>query len=170
MKSDINRFFEGCKEYILIEGDCVDILKEFPTESVDCIITSPPYWKQRQYIYNDNSYNSLGDEDSPIEYVNNLTIIFSELKRILKNEGSFWLNIGDKYYNKNLMGMPWRVALSMQDNGWILRNDIIWDQMKGTQSAKDRLRDIYEHVFHFVKNTIMIMKKSEFLLLKERKI
>jgi hypothetical protein len=50
------------------------------------------------------------------------------------------------------MGMPWRVAFAMQDEGWILRNDIIWDQMKGTQSPKDRLRDVYEHIFHFVKS------------------
>ena len=50
------------------------------------------------------------------------------------------------------MGMPWRVALAMQDDGWILRNDVIWHQIKGTQSAKDRLRDVYEHIFHFVKS------------------
>jgi DNA modification methylase len=62
-----------------------------------------------------------------------------------------WLNLGDKYNNKELMGLPWRVALSLMDSGWILRNDVIWDQMKGTQSAKDRLRDVYEHIFHFVK-------------------
>jgi site-specific DNA-methyltransferase (adenine-specific) len=70
---------------------------------------------------------------------------------VLADDGSLWLNIGDKYYEKKLMGIPWRVALSLMDSGWILRNDVIWDQMKGTQSAKDRLRDVYEHIFHFVK-------------------
>ena len=94
----------------------------------------------------------LGNEPSHQAYVSNIVRIFSEVKRVLRKDGSCWLNLGDKYVNKNLMGIPWRVAIAMQDDGWILRNDIIWDQMKGTQSAKDRLRDIYEHVFHFVKN------------------
>ena len=77
-----------------------------------------------------------------------LAQIFSQIRRVLKVDGSVWLNLGDKYHNKNLMGMPWRVALAMQEDGWILRNDIIWHQMKGTQSAKDRLRDVHEHIFH----------------------
>jgi site-specific DNA-methyltransferase (adenine-specific) len=81
-----------------------------------------------------------------------LTEIFCEVKRILTGQGSLWLNLGDKYNDKALMGMPWRVALSLMDSGWILRSDVIWDQMKGTQSCKDRLRDVYEHIFHFVKN------------------
>ena len=70
--------------------------------------------------------------------------IFCQIKRVLKLDGSVWLNLGDKYHNKNLMGMPWRVAIAMQDDGWILRNDVIWHQMKGTQSVKDRLRDVWE--------------------------
>lgn len=153
-KNRINAFLVDDTPYLLVQGDCLRILRDFPDESISCIITSPPYWQQRQYTQNDpnNKSVSLGNEKSHHEYVKNLVRIFSELKRVLKREGSFWLNIGDKYHNKNLMGMPWRVALAMQDDGWILRNDIIWDKMKGTQSAKDRLRDIYEHVFHFVKN------------------
>ena len=93
----------------------------------------------------------IGSEKTPEEYVENLMKVIREIYRILKDEGSFWLNIGDKFVNKCLMGMPWRVALEMQKEGWILRSDIIWDQMKGTQSCKDRMRDIYEHVFQFVK-------------------
>ena len=93
----------------------------------------------------------LGNEASHLDYVKNLVGIFSLAKRVLKKDGSLWLNLGDKYVNKNLMGLPWRVAIALQDDGWILRNAIIWDQMKGTQSAGDRLRDIYEHIFHFVK-------------------
>ncbi len=94
----------------------------------------------------------IGTEKEPGEYVEKLTVIFNKIKRVLKNDGSVWLNLGDKYHKKNLMGMPWRVALAMQDEEWILRNDVIWHQRKGTQSARDRLRDMYEHIFHFVKN------------------
>lgn len=139
--------------YILKTGDCLDLLKKLPSDSIDCVITSPPYWQQRVYEdYSGEMLNIIGTEDNPGDYVKNLINVFREIKRVLKNNGSFWLNIGDKFYDKNLMGMPWRVALAMQDDGWILRNDIIWDQMKGTQSAKDRFRNIYEHVFHFVKS------------------
>ncbi|MCU0427464.1 MAG: site-specific DNA-methyltransferase [Candidatus Kapabacteria bacterium] len=137
----------------LVHGEALSTLKSLPAESVDCIITSPPYWKQREYEVSEyHSSLELGNEDQPQQYVAKLAAIFHAAKRILKPSGSLWLNIGDKYHNKNLMGMPWRVALAMQDDGWILRNDIIWDQMKGTQSPKDRLRDVYEHIFHFVKS------------------
>ena len=120
-------------------------------KSVNCIITSPPYWAMRKYDNAENE-NEVGNELDFRDYVKVLTSIFTEAKRVLSDEGSLWLNIGDKYNNKALMGMPWRVALTLMDNGWILRNDVIWNQMKGTQSCKDRLRDMYEHVFHFVKS------------------
>jgi len=137
--------------YLLLCGDCLEILKTFPDNVVNCVITSPPYWQQRKYAHeNGEDVILIGDEKSPDEYVKNLAVIFSEVKRVLAKDGSLWLNLGDKYINKNLMGMPWRVALALQEDGWILRNDIIWDQMKGTQSAKDRLRNIHEHIFHFV--------------------
>ena len=140
------------KRYNLILGDCLASLKEMDDESVNCIITSPPYWGMR--IYGNEDDNSLiGNEESLHQYIENLTTIFGEAKRVLTRDGSFWLNLGDRYVNKSLQGMPWRVALSIIDNnGWILRNDVIWHQLKGTQSCKDRLRDSYEHVFHFVKS------------------
>ena len=115
---------------------------ELDDESIDTIITSPPYWKQREYDVEDTNVEFLlGMEKKPEEYVSNMVNIFSILKTKLKKTGSLWLNLGDKYVNKNLMGMPWRVALAMMDDGWILRNDVIWHRMKGTQSAKDKLRD-----------------------------
>jgi DNA modification methylase len=136
-----------------VNGNCVDILKEIPNESINCVITSPPYWQLREYDVTDEHNSALiGNEKDYRDYVGKLVEIFNEARRILTKDGSLWLNLGDKYHNKELMGMPWRVALAMMDNGWILRNDIIWDQMKGTQSAKDRLRDVYEHIFHFVKS------------------
>ena len=148
----IMKLTEGTNKFVFFKGNAIDVLKEMHENSVDCCITSPPYWNLREYNINtkDNG-NTIGNEKTPEEYVINLTKIIKELKRVLKKRGSFWLNLGDKYHNKNLMGMPWRVALAIQSDGWILRNDVIWDQMKGTQSAKDRLRDSYEHLFHFVK-------------------
>lgn len=152
-KIKFNDILNGQNKFMLFEGDSLEILKSLPDGSVHCAITSPPYWKQRMYHHEKGiNFIPLGDESNYSEYISNLLTIFSELKRVLTRDGSFWLNIGDKYLNKNLLGLPWRVAIAMQEDGWILRNDIIWDQMKGTQSAKDRFRDIYEHIFHFVKN------------------
>lgn len=139
------------EKYRLIQGDCLSILKEMDNESINCIITSPPYWGMRAY---DNAGDSreIGNENTFEQYVANLTTIFEEARRALKNDGSLWLNLGDKYVDKALLGMPWRVAISLMNNGWIMRNDVIWHQLKGTQSCKDRLRDSYEHIFHFVKS------------------
>ncbi|MGX8773510.1 MAG: DNA-methyltransferase [Bacillota bacterium] len=151
--SRIDAVISGEEEYSFISGNCIDILRTIPDESIECVITSPPYWKQRIYENYDGAMSDIiGAEDTPEEYVNNLVDVFEEIKRILKTDGTFWLNLGDKFIDKCLMGMPWRVALAMQDRGWILRSDIVWDQMKGTQSSKDRFRDIYEHVFQFVKS------------------
>lgn len=143
----------GDELYAFITGNCIDVLKQLPDESIECVITSPPYWQQRIYEDYDGPMDEIiGAESAPEEYVKNLVLIFDEVKRILKEDGTFWLNLGDKFVDKCLMGMPWRVALALQERGWILRSDIIWDQMKGTQSSKDRFRDIYEHLFQFVKS------------------
>lgn len=148
----ISEVLEGKRQFCFEEGDSLQILKQIPDKSVDCVITSPPYWQQRIYEdYDGEMSDIIGSEEKPEEYVENLMAVIREIYRILKDEGSFWLNIGDKFVDKCLMGMPWRVALEMQKEGWILRSDIIWDQMKGTQSCKDRMRDIYEHVFQFAK-------------------
>lgn len=138
--------------YKFILGDCLSVMRKMDSKSVNCVITSPPYWGMRIYD-NAEDVHEIGNESAFRDYVDKLTIVFAEVKRILKDDGSLWLNLGDKYENKALMGMPWRVAISLMDNaGWIMRNDVIWNQMKGTQSCKDRLRDSYEHLFHFVKN------------------
>lgn len=133
---------------LFLEGDTYALLKLFPPDSINCVVTSPPYWGQRAYIN-----GGIGLEDRWEDYVNNLLAIFSELKRVLKPSGSFWLNIGDTYQRKSLVGIPWRVALAMTDKqGWILRNSVIWNKVKGApDNAKDKLRNVYEPVFHFVK-------------------
>lgn len=144
---------DGKKQYCFEVGDSINILNKLPNDSIDCIITSPPYWKQRIYEdYTGELNDIIGTENTPDEYVENLMCIIREIYRVLKPSGTFWLNIGDKFWNKCLMGMPWRVALQMEKEGWILRSDVIWDQMKGTQSCRDRFRDIYEHIFQFVKS------------------
>lgn len=150
MKAKISEFFsENSQEnYLLCGGDAANILKDIPPQSVHCCITSPPYWHQREY----SGESQLGYESEIDLYVEHLGAIFEEVKRVLKNEGSFWLNLGDTYRNKNLMGVPWRVALKLQQNGWILRNAVVWDKVKGNPcNAKDKLRNIYEYIFHFVK-------------------
>ena len=145
--------FSGNVGHILLKGECLSVMSSMPSGVVDCIITSPPYWKMREYeIGETRGVGIIGAEDSPGEYVANLVDVFSEARRVLSDRGSLWLNLGDKYVNKNLMGMPWRVALAMREmDGWILRNAIVWDKVKGTQSVCDRMRDCYEHIFHFVK-------------------
>ena len=128
-REQIAEFLRNGNHSILVQGDCEDVLWSLPHESVNCVITSPPYWNQRDYHVQEAERRSLlGNEESYQEYVGRLAGIFREVRRVLKKDGSLWLNLGDKYVNKNLMGIPWRVAIAMQDDGWILRNDIIWDQ------------------------------------------
>ena len=111
-------------------------------------MTSPPYWGQRSY-----AGGGIGLEADYRDYIDHLAAIFVELYRVLKPSGSFWLNLGDTYFNKNLLGIPWRVALRLTDEGWSLRNSVIWNKVKGgPDNAKDKLRNVHENVFHFVKD------------------
>jgi DNA modification methylase len=145
----LREFLESSKPFCLLHGDSESILETFPSNSVDCCLTSPPYWSQREY----DSNSLLGAETDWREYVARLLRIFRKLKRIIKVDGSFWLNLGDTYMQKNLCGVPWRVAFALQDDGWILRNAVVWDKVKGNpDNAKDKLRNIHEYIFHFVKN------------------
>jgi DNA modification methylase len=129
-------------------GNSVDVLSAIPSEAIHFCMTSPPYWGQRQY-----KTDSIGLEDDYIQYVTKLLAVFKEVHRVLKKTGSFWLNLGDAYQEKKLLGLPWRIALAMGDQqGWILRNSVIWNKVKGgPDTAKDRLRNVHENVFHFVK-------------------
>ena len=133
---------------LFIQGDTFQILREFPSNIIDMAMTSPPYWGKREY-----RSGGIGLESHYEEYICNLLRVFGELRRVLKPAGSFWLNIGDTYQKKNLVGIPWRLAIRMTDEqGWILRNNVIWNKVKGSpDNTKDRLRNLYENVFHFVK-------------------
>jgi DNA modification methylase len=134
---------------IFLAGNALETLRTFPDASIDCAMTSPPYWGQRAY-----AGGGIGMEETYQEYIRDLLAIFVELKRVLKPSGSFWLNIGDAYNKKCQIGIPWRVALAMTDQqGWILRNDIVWNKVKGgMDNAKDKFRNVHEPVFHFVKS------------------
>jgi DNA modification methylase len=133
---------------LFILSDALSALKELPDNSIDFCMTSPPYWNKRQY-----HDDAIGLESDYQDYILKLLNIFEEVKRVLKPSGSFWLNIGDSYLNKSLLGIPWRIALKLTDEqGWILRNDIIWNKVKGgPDNTRDRLRNLHENIFHFVK-------------------
>ncbi len=130
--------------YEIKVGNCLDELKKMDTESVDCCVTSPPYWALRNYDHPDQ----IGQESTPEEYVANITNIFDEVKRVLSEEGTLWLNLGDSYLDKDMIGIPWRVAFSLQKNGWHVRSDIIWNKSNCMPSpVKDRPTSSHEHIF-----------------------
>jgi DNA modification methylase len=139
----------GDRQPLFLLGDALKTLASFSRDCIDCCMTSPPYWGQRAY-----SGGGIGLEETYGAYVENLLAIIAEVKRVLKPSGSFWLNIGDAYHRKSLVGIPWRVALAMTDRqGWILRNSVIWNKVKGgPDNATDKLRNVHENVFHFVKS------------------
>lgn len=136
---------------VVILGDVIKALKKIPEKSIDVIITSPPYYKQREYDVS----GEIGQEKTVEEYINKLVEVSKELKRVLKDSGSYFLNIGDKYSNKNQQLIPFRLAIAMQSNGWLVRNVIVWHKHPNPMptSIKDRFNDIWEPVFFFVKDT-----------------
>ena len=172
-------------------ADSLEFLKTLPDESVNSIITSPPYFGQRDYGHE----FQIGLEETSQEYINRLVTVFREAWRVLKSDGTFWLNIGDNYVGatsqhrgcgsqgknsryshkhmngipttgrykrnkafyamglpmKSLVGMPWRTAFELQNDGWILRCDIIWHRPSSSESVKDRPTHAHEYVFMFSK-------------------
>ena len=159
-------------------GDALAVLRTLPDESVDCIVTSPPYYGLRDY----GVPGQYGLEATPAEYVETMRQVFSEARRVLAKDGTCWINLGDSYVTgptgtrcssglqgapnsvttkagmggkaggglpgKSLIGVPWRLAFALQDDGWILRNDIVWHKPNAMpESAADRLATRYEHVF-----------------------
>lgn len=165
--------------YQVLIGDCIEQMRSLPDASVNCCVTSPPYYWQRDYGHEDQ----IGHEDTPADYVARLVDVFREVRRVLTDDGTVWLNLGDSYYNgngqpkgsdprspsrdwirkkvrpldvaglgypkKSLLGMPWRVALALQDDGWTLRQEIIWCRETAfpEPSVKDRPHRQHETVF-----------------------
>lgn len=133
----------------VIFGDALHVLSKMASNYIDVVITSPPYWRQRDYGHS----NELGKEETSQEYIDHLMKINFELKRVLKDSGVYFLNIGDKYVNKELEMIPERVALAMKNNGWAIRNKIIWNKTNPNPSpVKDRFSNSYEIIYMFVKN------------------
>lgn len=139
------------EQVTLFQGRALDVTRAMPDESVDCVVTSPPYFGLRDYGHEDQ----YGTEKTPGEYLENLAGLYREIRRVLTDDGTFWLNVGDSYGpRKNLLGIPWRVALALQDDGWILRNNIIWFKPNAMpESVTDRLANTYEHLFLFTKSS-----------------
>lgn len=135
---------------LLMCGDALQLLSHIPSDSIDFIMTSPPYWGKREY-----ENGGIGLETEYMDFVRNLADICLQIKRVLKPTGSFWLNLGDTYKDKALLGLPWRVAFELTDNqGWILRNSVIWNKLKGgMDNSTDRLGNVHENIFHFVKKS-----------------
>lgn len=187
----------------LYHGQSLDVTRTLADQSVNCVVTSPPYYGLRDY----DEPGQYGLEATPAEYVENIRALFSEVRRVLADDGTLWLNLGDSYSGstgsgapssastlrgnghigggpkqqqgagrpsshrakavtaspqrldegglpaKNLLGMPWRVAFALQDDGWILRNAIVWNKSNAMpESVTDRLTNRHELVFMFSKS------------------
>jgi len=161
---------------MIICGDCRDKLKELEPESVQMCVTSPPYWGLRDYGHDDQ----LGLEETPEEFTANMVEVFRQVKRVMKDDGTLWLNLGDSYSGsgketagnlgkkhnerhlehktggiipiglkqKDLVGIPWRVAFALQADGWYLRQDIIWHKPNPMpESVTDRCTKSHEYIF-----------------------
>lgn len=177
----------------IIQGDCLEVLRTLPSESVQTCITSPPYFGLRDY----GAEGQIGLEKTLFEYISKLVEVFNEVRRVLKNDGTFWLNIGDSYSNfkdckstgqtlakgtsraeahviekglsytrdtkllkaqgfknKELMGVPWRLAFALSDSGWYLRQDIIWSKPNPMpESVTDRCTKSHEYIFLLTKSS-----------------
>jgi DNA modification methylase len=158
----------------LYVGDARNVLAALPDGSANCIVTSPPYWAKRDY----GVPGQYGHEPDPAAYAETLRAVFREARRVLANDGTCWLNLGDSYSAgggaatglhaylgaglvgrrapgvdvKNLLGIPWRVASALQDDGWILRNAIVWHKPNAMpESVRDRLNCRHELIFLLVK-------------------
>ena len=143
--------------YKLLVGDCRDILPTLPAESVHCCMTSPPYWGLRDY----GVTGQIGLEPTIDQFVAEMVAVFREVRRVLRKDGTLWLNLGDSYASrsaadglkpKDLCGIPWRVAFALQADGWWLRQDIIWSKPNPMpESVTDRCTKAHEYVFLLTK-------------------
>lgn len=158
---------------MILVGDVMSMIATIPSDSIDCVVTSPPYWGLRDY----GADGQLGLEPTPEMYVGNMRMIFEQVRRVLKSQGTLWLNLGDSYggsgrggnssaikgkgkdaskvgrnrrggFAKNLTGIPWRVAFALQSDGWYLRQDIIWHKPNPMpESVRDRCTKAHEYIF-----------------------
>jgi len=171
-------YVAGLKESAVFEGDAELLLKKLPSRFFRCCTTSPPYWGLRDY----SAQGQIGAEQNPSDYINRLVAVFEQVRRVLTEDGTLWLNIGDSYTSgnrgyrapdkknpvramsyraktpdglkpKDLVGIPWRLAFALQNAGWYLRSDIIWEKPNCMpESVKDRPTRAHEYLFLFSKS------------------
>jgi len=164
----------------IMVGDCLEQLRRLPDESVQCCVTSPPYWGLRDY----GNDGQIGLESTPQDFVAAMVAVFAEVRRVLRSDGVCFVNLGDSYGGsrkgpsgnfsdhgerhldgitkpyrdstikpKDLCGIPWRVALALQDSGWWLRQDIIWHKPNPMpESVRDRCTKAHEYIFLLAKS------------------
>lgn len=158
----------------VIQGDCRTALRELPDKSVHCCVTSPPYFGLRRYLPEGHpmAAREIGQEATPADYVKTMVLVGREVWRVLRDDGTFWLNLGDCYARnggtgtcgpnalvgntvsgeKELLGIPWRVAFALQDDGWYLRQDIVWAKPAPMpESVTDRCTRSHEFMFMLTK-------------------
>jgi DNA modification methylase len=131
-------------------GDCLDRLREMPGGSVQTCVTSPPYFALRDYGVD----GQIGLEPTVGEYVAKMVEVFAEVRRVLRDDGTLFLNLGDSYgAGKQLVGVPWRVAFALQESGYVLRSDIIWAKPNPMpESVRDRPTKSHEYLFLLAKS------------------
>ena len=158
----------------IINGNSLEVLKSLPDNSIDCCVTSPPYYALRDY----GCDGQIGLEETPEKYIERLCDVFSEVRRVLTPQGTLWLNIGDSYNGnkvgntevvknkkvsesndfhkklwsgakpKDLIGIPWMLAFALRSQGWYLRQDIIWQKPNPMpESVTDRCTKSHEYIF-----------------------
>jgi len=128
----------------IINADCRDALRAMLDASVHCCVTSPPYFGLRDYGH----AGQIGLEPTPDEFVAAMVEVFREVRRVLRDDGTLWLNLGDSYSAKSLIGVPWMVAFALRADGWLLRSEIIWAKPNGMPgSQQDRPTSSHEAVF-----------------------
>jgi DNA modification methylase len=143
----------------LYQGDCREVLRRLEPNSVHTCVTSPPYYALRDY----GNDKQIGRETTPQAYVDTMVAVFREVKRVLRDDGTLWLNIGDSYCNqatagsglkpKDLLGIPWMTALALRADGWYLRQDNIWHKRSHTpESVHDRTTRNHEYIFQLTKS------------------
>jgi DNA modification methylase len=160
----------------IYNGDSIEVLKQFEDNSINCCVTSPPYFGLRDYGVD----GQIGQEDVPEKYIERLVKLFREVRRVLTEDGTLWVNIGDSYAGnskpgggdptigtrnlggkeyrqkhvpaglkcKDLIGIPWMLAFALRADGWYLRQDIIWNKPNCMpESVKDRCTKAHEYIF-----------------------
>jgi len=136
------------KDYVLFQGDASRLLANLPARTFKTCITSPPYWRQRNY---GNHADQIGQESDPDQYINRLADIFMLVHRTLTNDGTLWVNIDDSYHNKELVGIPWRLALELKQQSWYWQTEIVWAKASTPKPVKDRPTRTHEAVLLFSK-------------------